>query len=236
MEAFMEEDVFNNNLADINEIFNNKTLRYRINGFAYACNMHDIGVVGDSGVLFNSEGFSRLCNKRNKKQEHSYYISVSRDDNSKRKSVTLSGHYDDLFFTFVNYYNKERLDKKIIDLPFFISLQKIVDDETYEFIIKTVNDKQTQFSMTKYTEYKGRILHDDFFFYANVMDFSEILKLVKSFVYNPKLGFDAYNEIMEKQHIVFTNNMLNKMAMQDTKLDKPVGKIKKIVKRITNNH
>ena len=72
-------------------------------------------------------------------------------------------------------------------------------------------------------------------FYANVMDFSKILKLVESFVYNPVLVFNTYNEIEKKYYHTYTYNELSKVAMQDEKLDKPMGKIKKMIKRITNN-
>ena len=227
----MEENKFNVNLANISDVFNNKTFRYRINGFAHACHMHDIGVFSNSSVLFNCEGFSKLGNKKTS-EEHSYFISTSASNSQKGKSITLSGQYNDLIFSFINYYNKEKLDKKIIDLPFFISLIRTIDEITYKFTMETVDGARTKFMIIKSREFKNETLHDDIVFYANVNDFSEILKLVKSFIYNPKLVFDTYNEMMQQQHIVFTNNMLNKMAMQDTKLDKPVGKIKKIVKKI----
>lgn len=228
----MKENQNNINLADMNDAFNNKTLRYRINGFAYACNMRDIGITRRAGVLFNGSG---LNNYRNNKviNEHSYFISTSESSDKKVKSVSLSGQYNDLSFSFVNYYDHEKkLDRKIVDLPFSISLEKKVDDYTYQFDVKTDNGDRVKFIFTKYKEDKNRTLRDEVAFYANVLDFSKILKIVKSFVYNPQLVFNTYNEIMQQQHIVFTNNMLDKMVMQDANLDKPMGKIKKKIKSI----
>jgi len=219
------------NLAGMNDIFNNKTFRYRINGFAYACNLKDIGILGNSAILFNTTGFDKYGNKENS-DEHSYFISINEQDYSKGKSVILKGQYDDLVFTFINYYKKEKLDKKIIDIPFYISLEKKIDKDKYEFVIETVHDMKTKFSMAKCTEYKDRTLNNNISFYANVTDFSKILKLVKGFVYNPQLGFDTYSEIIHQQSIVFTSNMLDKMVMQDENLDKPVGKIKKLINNI----
>lgn len=72
-------------------------------------------------------------------------------------------------------------------------------------------------------------------FFVNVLDFSKVLKLVESFVDNPKLVYDTYNDIMEQKKIVFTNKDLNHGLTQDKKLDEPVGKIKKLVKILTNN-
>ena len=231
----MDENKNDVHLADMNEILNNKTLRYRINGFAYACNMRDIGVLSNSGVLFNTSGFDKYGNKENS-DEHSYFISLNEHDRLYGKCITLKGQYEDLTFTFINHCGKNiKLDKKIVDLPFYISLEKKVDNETYQFEIETDTGMRTRFLMIKYTDFKDHSLHDDLCFYSNVSDFSKILKIVKSFVYNPKLGFDIYSEIMKKQQIVFTSSMVDKMAMQDEKLDKPMGKVKKIIKRITNN-
>ncbi len=219
-----EKDI---NLANMNEILNNKTLRYRINGFARACNMQDIGVLGNSGVLFNASGFDRYGNRQTS-DEHSYFISLNEHDRLYGKCITLKGQYEDLSFTFINHCDRKvKLDKRIVDLPFSISLEKKIDDDTYKLDIDTIEGVRTKFSLRKYREFKNQTLHDDIAFYANVMDFSKILKIVKGFVYNPKLCFDTYDEVMREQKIVFTNNMLNKMVMQDEKLDKPMSKVKK---------
>ena len=225
----MKKDMLD--LAGMSELFNNKTLRYRINGFAYACNMQDIGILGNSRVIFNCAGFDKYGKKKTN-DEHSYFISVNEQTHHEKKGVVLKGQYDDLTFTFINYYNKEKLDKKIIDIPFYISLEKKIDKDKYQFDIETVDGMRTKFSIIKCTEYKNKTLHDDLCFYANVTDFSKVLKLIKSFVYNPKIYFDTYNELVKKKKIVFTNSMLCKMAMQDENLDKPVGKVKKIMKKI----
>lgn len=222
------------NLADNNEILNNKTLRYRINGFASACNMHDIGSMGNSGVLFNKSGIDRYGNKE-ESDKPNYYISLTSHDRLYGKCVTLKGQYEDLSFTFINQCGRNvKLDKKIVDIPFYISLEKKIDNDNYKFEIETVEGMRTKFSMAKDIEFKDHTLHDDLCFYANVMDFSKILKLVKGFVYNPQLGFNTYNDMIHQQKIVFSNNMLDKMVMQDEKLDKPMSKIKKIMQRIKN--
>ena len=159
----------NVNLADMNELFNNKTFRYRINGFAYACKMKDIGVLGDSAVLFDSDGLTSDENK-------GYFISVNKNEYPTGKTVTLTGQYEDLHFTFINYYSKEKLDKKIVDLPFSIVLTKPIDSDTYRLEMETVEGMRTKFAIYKYREFKDRTLVDDVKFYANVLDFSKILK------------------------------------------------------------
>ena len=220
----MEESNIDVNLADMNEVFNNKTFRYRINGFAHACRMNDVGVLGNSGVLFDS----------NHNDEEGYFISCNKQDSKLGKCVTLSGHYKDLGFTFINYYNKENLDKKIYDLPFSITLEKKVDDETYKFDIMSDVDNKTKFVISKYREFKDRTLRDDVCFYTKTMDFSMVLKLINGFVYNPRLAFIAYNEIMNNYQVVFTNDLIDKMVMQDKALDKPEEDIKKKIKFFLN--
>ena len=86
----MEDNNYNVNLADMDSIFNNKTLRYRINGFACACGMKDILVTKltaiekkfwldkgpyreielDSGIIFSTRGNKKTCEGPN------YFISV----------------------------------------------------------------------------------------------------------------------------------------------------------------
>ena len=216
------------NLSNISDLFKNKTLKYRIDGFAEACNMKNIGVVRNDGVLFNT---------KTKTDDIKYYMAVNTCSNYQLGSgITISGYYGDLNFSFTNFRNLvEDLDRKIIELPFILSLFKKVDLDTYHLEIETVNGIETKFIITKSYEDKNKIIHSRLSFYANVTDFSIILKLVKSFVYNPQLVFATYNTIKEQKKIIFSGSELNKAIMQDENLDKPVGKIKKLIKNVIGN-
>ena len=234
----MDKDNKNNNLAEMNEIFNNKTLSYRINGFAYACNMNDLNVpdnktIKDDKVYY---GYNQVL-FNTKKDSTAYYIVVNPSDNkSYANGITISGYYNDLNFSFTNFYSlKENLNRNILELPFDISLYKNIDNDTYHLQIKTTNGIETKFTITKSREYKDKTISSNVNFYANVLDFSKVLKLIKSFVYNPKLVFTTYNEILHKKKIAINNGDLNKGLMQDNNLDKPTCKIKSIVKKIIGN-
>ena len=222
----MEEN--NVNLAGMSELFNNKTLNYRINGFAHACKMKNISVTKNAGILFTT--------RKGKKQEDipNYYITVSTSDKDPRgKTINLNGYYEDLNFSFTNFHDsKDNLDRKVKEIPFAITLIKTIDKETYLLRVETVSGLENRFSISKSREYKDKTISSNITFYANVMDFSSILKLVKSFVYNPKLVFDTYNEIIKNKKIILTNGDLNKAMMQDTELNKPVGKTKKLINKI----
>ena len=219
----MKENDFEINLAAINEAFNNKTLEYRINGFAYACKMKNIGIVKNGGVLFSSS---------KKQEDTNYFIATSEiSDKTYGDGISISGNYGNLVFTFTNYPGKKNLDKKVVEIPFSISLIKPVDKDIYYLNIDTHNDIQDRFEIIKYRELKNDTVCSKICFYANVFDFSKILKLIKSFVYNPKLVFNTYNEIEKNKIAVFTNSDLSKGIMQDEKLDKPVSKMTKIYKK-----
>ncbi len=219
-----EKNSINFDLAKMNDIFDNKTMRYRINGFARACNMNDLLISGNSKIL--------------RSNNNDYFIALNVLGNKGENSVTLSGDYKDFHFSFINYYDinkSNQLDRSIIDLPFSITIIKTVDQETYKLEINTIEKKTTEFKITKSREFKHRSLYNDFTFVAPVMDFSEILKLIKSFIFNPVYVFNTYNEIRENYRVIYTNHDFNKPIIQDERLDKPMSKIHKLIKRLSNS-
>ena len=247
----MKEKNDNRNISNMDSIFNNKTLRYRINGFAHACRMDDIEVhkvvsvknpywLGtidnhvkgyeeelNSAVIFSTQENKRTCEGNN------YFVAVNKNDDGEfGKNVILSGHYDDLSFQFINYYGNKKLDRKVMEIPFKISLAKLIDNDNYKMDIETVNGIETKITFSKYREHKKRTISYKRDFYVNICDFSDVLKLVKSFVYNPELVFGIYNEIMDKKKVLLSTVDMRKAIMQDASLDKPVGKVKTLIKKI----
>ena len=222
----MEDD--NVNLAEMSELFNNKTLKYRINGFAYACKMKNITITQNGGLLFTTRNDKKLDNCPN------YYITVSTTDKDPRgKEINLNGYYEDLNFSFTNFCDfNDNLDRKVKEIPFAITLIKTIDNDIYLLQAETISGMETKFKLSKSREYKDKTISSKIVFYANVIDFSSILKLVKSFVYNPKLVFSTYNDVINSKKITLSNTDLNIAIMQDTNLDKPIGKTKKLINRI----
>ena len=245
----MEENNFKVKLSDMDTVFDNRTLRYRINGFAHACKMEDVEVIKNiainkpywlnsgvyeehrvnSAVVFSTKGNKRTCEGPN------YFIAVNKKDKGEfGKNITLTGHYNDLSFSFVNYYEKQKNDHKVHELPFKISLAKLIENDNYLLDIETVNGIEKRVTFSKYREHKKRTISYKHTFYVNIQDFSKVLKLVKAFVYNPSLVFATYNEIMENKKMVLTGNDFDKAIMQDKQLDEPVGKVKKIVRKVVS--
>lgn len=234
----MEE---NNQLAEMNEVFNNQTLTYRINGFAKACGMNN---------LFTAQRINKqvLFNKRKKdSKEENYYIVVN--PSIKEDGITISGYYGDLNFAFSNYYSEnDDLDSDIVDLPFSISLYKtfgkvkpIIDPKhvtrdtkdsdvlsaknyTFHLTIEKEGEK-TKFIIEKFQEKKSNTLYSRLAFYNNSIDFSEVLKLIRTFVYNPELVFITYGEVMKNKMVLFSNDEIDSAIMEDHSLDKPFEKV-----------
>lgn len=235
----MKESSFSVDLASMDSIFNNKTLKYRINGFAYACKMDGIEVVKinaikgpdvvelNSGVFFGKQENKRTCEGNN------YFVAINKNKKGLfGKNVTISGYYGDLNFSFTNYYENKNIAKKVIEIPFKIALATVIDKDNYKMDIETMRDKETKITFSKYREHKKRTISYQHAFYTNIFDFSNVLKLIKAFVYNPELVFKTYNEVIAQKKMVFTGSDLSKALMQDTNLDKPLGKVKRIIKTI----
>jgi hypothetical protein len=237
-----------NQLSEMNEVFNNQTLRYRINGFAKACNMIDLDY--SSRKRISDRVISKIrylkqdkdekgkivlvpCTKEEEKNnsikkvvDTVYYIVINKSDqNEFGNGITISGYYKDLTFSFSNYFSdNEDLDKYIKELPFSINLYKKINDQSFRLEIKTINGSETLFTLSKSEDYKTHIANEKISFYKNVVDFSEVLKVIKSFVYNPEFIFINSSEVIKTRKVVFTDEELDRSLMQDKELDKGVAK------------
>ena len=237
----------NNKLSEINEVFDNQTLAYRINGFARACNMNDLDLsrkrinnriilkTRKKKLVENEEGKLEYVylaeGEKTKKDditvtETVYYIIVNPSDQSEfGNGLTISGFYKDLNFSFTNYYDPNaNLDDEVLELPFSIIVYKKTNNELYQMLIKTIDGAETLFELSKIQEYKTHSANERLSFYKNIEDFSEVLKVIKSFVYNPEFIFINSSEIIKSRKVCFTTEELNKSLMQDDGLDKPYVK------------
>ena len=206
------------------------TLKYRINGFIYACNMN----LEDS-ICVKRISPTRLpyINKK-KEEETSYDINFTLGrDREKGRSTILLGKYGDLNVYFVNYYDQDKRKDRVNEIPFQIVVAKMYHDYAYQIDIQTVSNSQVKFIIKKSKE--SEMLPGIVSFLANITDFSKVLKLVKSFVHNPELVFVAYDNVVNSKDIVFTTRDLNVALVKDEKLDKPTSKTGKILKKLLNN-
>ncbi len=208
------------------EELNSKTLIYRIDGFMEACNMNLENSICEKKI---SSFRTPYINKTNHEDGIEYSVNFMYIyDCDKGNNFTVIGNYEDLDFAFINYYDKDKNKNRIGEIPFSIMIEKKVNDSIYNIEMNSTLAKQVEFIIKKDDE---RLC-----FYANILDFSKILNLVNSFVTNPEIVFETYNEIMNKKKVVFTNGDLNKAIEEDERFEKPADKFVKKIKMITNSH
>ena len=203
------------------EEFNSKTFNYRINNFLYACNYtfqrnkHEIIMpIIDSkyqrGVIFNKGDFDEVK-----------VIPFKKYDLDKHDYIELDGQSSDMKFIFNNYYGNRKINNRVLEIPFSINIIKNVDGINYQIVMKSLEKEEVKFFISSDTMERSLV------FYANILDFSDILKITKSFVDDPKKLLNTYIYVRDEKRISFTNKDLEIGMNNDENFSKPKRKIKK---------
>ncbi len=203
---------------------NSRTLHYRLKSFINACNMTSF--MDNYNMLINGYEYPELGDyvERPKKQAN-----LTWDYDEKIGDVIFfSGTYDNLKFMFANYLRNDKNTKKINNLPCYVKLVKTINDVSYELNIKTMDAPKHYFKLVKNESVKVE-------FYANILEFSKILNIVRAFVNDPEKVFNTYYEIIGKKIKTITNGDLNKVIEKEGKIEEPGNKFVKKIKMITNN-
>ena len=226
----MEEYDFCKEIMNIYKVeeLNSETLKYRINKFIYACGMDLTDSIWSEDI--SKTNLPYVCKKKSD-GDITYNINFARDyDREKGKNFILIGQYNELKLMLVNYFEKDKRKDIVNEIPFHILLSKEYMEATYQLEIKNIHNLRAKFILKK--NKANDMLPSIVAFQSNVVDFGKILKLVKSFVYNPDLVFKVYDEKLNSKEIVFTNKDLDAALVVDDKLDKPMTGIQKIFKKI----
>ena len=213
----MNENNWQIDLSKINSEFNNETMRYRINGFAYACGMNDVDVIPNTQILSRNE----------EKEKHNYRIVAEKqyeeyDDfyDLGYKIISLHGQYDNLKFCFTNLIHyDENLSKKNKYLRFAIELKKAFDSDVYLLFISPVKGVPYKY---KYSFIKKTIdnkLNKKIDVSECIRDFDKVLLLVKLFVDNPqlvylKLIYELYNEKNKNGNTIPSQSIIDRLIMK----------------------
>ena len=213
----------------VDELYS-KTLDYRINGFLKACNMNLENSLCKKDISTHRLEYNKLeyFNKDNSEIQYSVKLTKNTGDDETR--LTISGNYGDLKLSFSNYIDDDKNYDKISELPFNISLSKVVDNFKYDLEIVTLSKSRTKFIVRKGNE--KMIVPYIITFQANVLDFSIILKLVKGFVINPELVFASYKDVMEKKNPTLTCSDLGKGIVEDESLNEPVKGVRRVIRSL----
>ena len=209
-----------------------ETLKYRIDGFIYACNMNlEDSECMQEMILSSTQYFQKEYDSDDLK----YLVNFSnQNDLEKGKNVALAGKYNDMEFAYFNYYDYDRNKNKINEIPFMIYLSNKCDKYNYLIRIETITGTMVKFRFIKYQDNVS--LSSRLNFNVNVKEFSDVLKVVKAFVTNPEQVFRKYCEIMNQKEVVFSIEDLRNATSNDEKLENPMEKTRKKIKMMVNNH
>ena len=213
------------------EELDSMTLKYRIDGFVYACGMD----LSDS-FCFKEISPARIpyINKHKNDGEIKYNINFIRSyDRQKGKNFVLLGKYCDLNLYFVNYFNDDKRKNRINEIPFNLSIGKVYDNIPFKLDITSILKKQTRFVISRNYENSG--ISDIVSFDANITSFSIVLRLIKLFIKDPDIAYIVCKDITN-QNKKITSEDLSEILERDEKLDKPVYGVQKIMKKILNNN
>ena len=206
----------------INEL-NSKTLEYRLNGFIYALKMNLEDGIYRPIVNTSSHNYTI------KRKEDTYLIKISVMDthNNKHNRVfKLCGNYNNLEFEFINQYNNSINCGRIKNIPFKAFVKIKENDDVYQLLIESVTKEQVYIKLDK----SKSVDHESYSFGVNIMDFSQVLKLIKSFVNNPLVVYDTYKNIICNGKVILKSGELGSAYENDENLNQPLGKVMKRIK------
>ena len=233
----MEEFNFSKNLNTMLKMteLDSVTLAYCINGFMYACNVDtDNAIYKD--VITRDDYKSATLTWNNDEDNH-VRLSFSKILDKKDSTfLAINGEYKGLKFDYLNNYDNEILGKNVKYLPFVIKLVKEHEGFLYDMKMELIDKRRVVFNLKRKSN-SNRILSYHRCFYANILEFSKILRIVKAFNDDPEMLFDTCNDIfINEVKPSLTNNQINKLGSKDDKLNEPVSsKIKKKIKLLLNN-
>ena len=218
------EDLLNRCYVDV---LDSKTLNYRLNGFIYACGMD----LSDGTNKQLVGGYELPLFERTLTDSNNRVLLTWTRDTEKGDGVILDGEYNDLKCLFINYYEKDKNKNKVNQLPFIVSMKKKVDDTYYMLRMETDLAPRVQFYLATLN---GDVLNETVF-YASVLEFSKILRIVQAFNNDPEMVFSKYAHTFDNKKVFFASRELNSVMQNDKKLDEPYSKFVKKIKMITNN-
>ena len=195
----MEENVLYGKLSDVCNCNKNTIIADRVNSFAQTCGMKEFKLSKVRGTDIRT-------------------ISGNLYPESKSPDFFINSReiVDELGNDFLNYYNRDELY-----LPFILILNKAAGNDEYVFLIQSVSDEDIMFSITKNYFRRSNIAIDICTFYYKTKDFKDVLRIIRTFVYNPEFAFVTYKTIYDNKmpkKIEFNREDLDGTIMHDVNL------------------
>lgn len=207
----------------------NPTLYYYLQGFLDAC---DINVLEGDYVnnYIEGEEYRSYLLKKHSEDDLNYSIEIFRGSANKKDVFMLKGKYNDLDFTFYNFYHAKKLNEEIKQIRFSVNLEKKVNKNNYSMIAESIKGK-TKFILLREPD-NNDDFSDQICFYSNRDDFENTFGIIESFVQNPEFVFFAYKRIINSKSIVLNGKEIDFVKNNEDLLVTNQGKV---LKKVLNN-
>lgn len=189
------------NLAAIDSDYYNPTFKYRINGFAEACGIHDIDFVPDSCKAYKEDEDKNVI----------YDITSENDFKDGIKSYELTGIYHNLFFSFINLIRpgESISNKKEQNFKFIMILCKTYDETTYKLYICP---EYFHYFIKIEKENKTKATKDEVKLKLHIRNMDKVFKIAKLFNANPEQFYEIFSKELSQKGLRHGNVIYNKIV------------------------
>lgn len=211
-------------------IFDSKTLRYRLKSFFDACNFQlEEGKIEELGFkTIVGEDKIKYCRDILKKKNNTddYELIIERNISQKLNWLRIGGRYSNISFVFDNYYKRRIQNKDICNIPFSLEILLKNSDITYRF------SAHKEIGAIYYFISKCGVVNDvDIktvnFFMSNT-NFEFLLIVLMNFLENPDYTIDAYSKKVIDNGLFFKKG--NIFLENDVIIDEKGKKFEKVIK------
>ena len=203
-------------------------LYYQLDMFINACNMF-ILKGGYSGLREGSKGY-KCVYKDHVDEKIKYHFEITRNKSIMDDSLGFSGTYNDLEFSFDNYYKTRKIGNDIWSIPFVMQLRKEIGNKTYSIIIGTLNGK-TQYNLTQIIDTSKEQIFKHVDFYSKRDDLESSYDIIHAFAEDPERLFNTYEERMHYKTVYFNRKEIDLIQNDDLLM---TNKGKTLVKKSKN--
>lgn len=207
--------------------FNSPTLYYYITSFFDACN---INVLKGDYVENTNGDANNFFIKKHEDENLNYSFEILKSKINKKDVFLIKGKYNDLDFSFYNFYRANKLDEEIKQIPFILFLTKNSNKNEYTIEIQTIRGQTKYFLQRK--PLNKEVFSDQYSFISKRNDFENVFGVIKSFVDNPEYVFFTYKGIILEKPIILNSSEIDLVKKNDELL---VTKHGKVLKKTTNN-
>lgn len=204
----------------------NDSLYYQLDMFISACNMN-IYKGGYSGLREGNKGL-KFVFKDYQGDDVKYHFEITRNLAIEDDSLSFRGEYNDLNFSFDNYYKKSKLDDDIKPIPFMIQLKKEINNKSYYMAIRYVGSK-LEYELIQNIDIGKEIISKHVRFLTHRNDLESSFEIIHLFAINPEALYSAYESELYYKNVFFSGKDVNSIQSDDLLVTKSGKCLKKAI-------